>query len=121
MKAVLASTNASFMGMESDATVPRGKPVATGFEDDAFVSLYAHRKLESEIGFDILALVDGELQNVPEQEVDIVTPEWRKTAVFLLRKRSDDGWPKRPRYLGYAVLPEDVVDARVDIERHKCS
>lgn len=119
MKAVLASTNESFLGIDSDSTVPRGNPTTVGFESDAFISLYAHCQLENEIGFDILSLVDGELQNVPEQEVEIVTPKWKKSAVFVLRKRTGISFPVRTRYLGYAVLKEDVDKARCDIEKHK--
>lgn len=84
MKAVFASTNQSCLGLDSESTVELGNPILTGFAPGSLISAYAHRKLESEIGFDILALVDGELQNVPEQDIEVVTPEWRKPAVFVM-------------------------------------
>lgn len=121
--AVFSSTIPSFMGLDSPpkAKVSNGVPKVTGFEKDAFISTYAHAGLESELGFDIISLIDGELKNVPEQPIVVIADGKRIDAVALIAKRPDDyGLPKKPRYLLYAVLKDDVEKTKERIVLHAC-
>ena len=117
---VFSTTDPSFLGMESCALLPKGDPKFVGFEDDAFLAMYAHATLESEIGFDIVFPIDGTLRNVPEQPAVVRDDKGRQwEAVALLAKRPDDyGFPVRPRYLLYVELGQDVEGTRELVARH---